>query len=150
MSNRAVNIEISKQSQQNLFKQMDKLKKLAPEKARGGMIKLLFDIKALAQNKLKFDKHIVTSRLRNSIYVQANKLPQVQDNDLTYSDNDGKSYKSALNVKLNDNEGAVGTNVEYAGKIEFGYDSFLYWGLKNADLEKRWREVSAELLNGLK
>lgn len=177
-----VTIELTQQSKKNIDLQMAKLKKLAPEAARKGMFKLLFDIKALAQNKLKSDGHIVSSRLRNSIYVQTLKPQNIGDNKETYQDETGKSYSSRLDVDLTDNEGAVGTNVEYAGAIEYGYgahvikaknakvlgnkkvgffgkqvnhpgfkgDSFLWWALKNVDLNKRWRDVSAELLNGLK
>lgn len=177
-----VTIELTQQSKKNIDLQMAKLKKLAPDVARKGMFKLLFDIKALAQNKLKSDRHIVSSRLRNSIYVQTLKPQNIGDNKETYQDETGKSYSSRLDVDLTDNDGAVGTNVEYAGAIEYGYgphtievknakvlgtpkkgffgkkvqhpgfagDSFLWWALKNVDLNKRWRDVSAELLNGLK
>ena len=182
-----VTFELTEQSKRNIDLQMGKLKQLAPEMAKKGMFKLLFDIKALAQNKLRSDSHIVTSRLRNSLYVQATnqKYTNQPDNSETYSDTAGKSYSRKLDVDLTDNEGAVGTNVEYAGAIEYGYgphiieaknpkglmkkekgvwsffgksvnhpgfkgDSFLYWALKNVDLNRRWREVSAELLNGLK
>lgn len=182
--NGGVTFELTEQSKRNIDLQMGKLKQLAPETAKKGMFKLLFDIKALAQNKLKSDSHIVTSRLRNSLYVQAGdqQYQNGTDNSETYSDTAGKSYSRKLDVALTDNEGAVGTNVEYAGAIEFGYgahtievknakvlgtpkagffgkkvqhpgfkgDSFLWWALKNVDLNKRWRDVSAELLNGLK
>lgn len=178
MAKGLVNIEIQEAAMNNLNRQMEKLKRYAPEKAKGGMIKILFDIKALAQNKLKYNNHIVTSRLINSIYVQTPIPTNAPDNSETYRDNDGKVYKSELDVHLNDNEGAVGTNVEYAAAIEYGAkphiieaknfpvlgniksgffgkkvnhpgfvgDSFLYWALKNVDLDKRWRELSKELL----
>lgn len=178
-------IELTEQSKKNIDLQMAKLKNLAPKLAFDGMIKILFDIKGLAQMKLKSDRHIKTSRLRNSIYVQTLKGANIGDNKANYSDDEGKTYKSELNVNLTDKEGAVGTNVEYAGAIEYGYgahtitaknpkglmkkekgkwtffgksvkhpgfkgDSFLYWAMKNVDLDKRWREVSSNLLNGLK
>jgi len=181
-----VTIELTQQSKKNIDLQMAKLKKLAPDVARKGMFKLLFDIKALAQNKLKSDRHIESNRLRSSMYVQAtsanSKYTNRPNNSETYQDETGKSYSSRLDVDLTDNDGAVGTNVEYGPAIEFGYgahvikvknakslgnkkvgffgkqvqhpgfkgDSFLYWALKNVDLNKRWRDVSAELLNGLK
>lgn len=177
-----VTMELTEQSKRNLDIQLKKLNKLGSEAAFNGMIKLLVDIKSLAQNKLRSDKHIDSSRLRNSLYVQTAKRIVIKDNSETYTDNNGKSYISTLDVELTEKEGAVGTNVEYAGAIEYGYgahtieaknfpvlgnkkagffgkkvnhpgfkgDSFLYWALKNVDLNKRWREVSAELLNGLK
>lgn len=180
--NGGVTIELTEQSRKNLDLQLQRLNKLSPEAAYNGLIKILFDIKALAQNKLKYDKHIITSRLRNSLYVQTPKKTTVSGNAETYTDNNGKTYNATLDVELTDKEGAVGSNVEYAGAIEYGYsahtieaknfpvlgnkkagffgkrvnhpgfkgDSFLYWALKNVDLNKRWREVSAELLGGLK
>lgn len=180
-----VTIELTEQSKKNIDLQMAKLKKLAPEAAKKGMFKLLVDIKSLAQNKLRSDEHIKSSRLRNSLYVQStanNKhLIKDKDNSESYTDKDGKSYSRKLDVDLTNNEGAVGTNVEYAGAIEYGYgphtieaknfpvlgnknvgffgkkvqhpgfagDSFLYWASKNVDLNKRWREVSKELLGDL-
>jgi hypothetical protein len=139
-------IVLMEQSKKNMFAQMDKLKKTGKESMMKGIVKILFDIKALAQLKLKYDQHIVTSRLRNSIYVQTKKGEQTSTNDITYTDNTKKSYSSKLDIELNENEGAVGTNVNYAEKIEFLYDSFLYWAAKNVDLNKRWREVSKDLL----
>lgn len=143
-------IELTNQSKRNLDLQLKKLNKLSSKSAYDGLIKILFDIKALSQNKLKYDKHIVTSRLRNSMYVQTPKPIHTADNSENYKDNNGKSYSSVLDTELSETEGAVGTNVGYGSKIEYLYDSFLYWALKNVDLNKRWREVSAELLNGLK
>lgn len=176
-----VTMELTEQSKKNLDVQMGKLSKLAPKAAYDGMIKILFDIKALAQMKLKSDNHIKTSRLRNSIYVQTLKPILAKEglkNNNPYSDDDGKTYNATLSVNLTEKEGAVGTNVEYASAIEYGAkphvieaknfpvlgnksvgffgkrvnhpgfagDSFLYWALKNVDLNKRWREVSKELL----
>lgn len=146
MAKRLVNIEIQEAAMNNLNRQMEKLKRYAPEKAKGGMIKILFDIKALAQMKLEYNNHIVTSRLRNSIYVQTPTPSESPDNSETYRDKDDKVFKSTLDVHLESNEAAVGTNVEYAAKIEYGYNSFLYWALKNVDVDKRWRELSKELL----
>lgn len=173
-----VTMELTEQSKKNLDVQMSKLNKLAPEAAFNGLVKVLFDVKSLSQMKLKADRHIQSSRLRNSIYVQTLKQINQGDNPSSYSDNNGKSYSSKLDVNLTEKEGAVGSNVEYAGAIEYGYsphtieaknfpvlgnkkvgffgkkvnhpgfkgDSFLYWALKNVDLDKRWREVSKELL----
>ena len=205
-------LEFQKQSYLNLNKQMEKLSKIAPEKAFKMLVQLLFDIKFLAQQKLKSDRHIDTSRLRNSIYVKTlgQKFAKKSNNSETYTVK-GKSYSSDFNIALTDKEGAVGTNVEYADAIEFGYpphiieakdggvlswlpktegkvqftnannktttrkyykdrsgqftlkrdrifakrvrhpgfagDSFLYWALKNVDVDKRAREISKELLN---
>ncbi|PNX45903.1 MAG: hypothetical protein BV456_13010 [Thermoplasmata archaeon M8B2D] len=115
-------IELQKQSFDNFKKQMNKLEKMAPEKAFKGLVTLLFDIKTLAQQKLKSDRHIKTSRLRNSLYVKTlgQKFANRSNNKDSFSA-DGKSYSSDFQVNLKENEGAIGTNVEYGPAIEFGY-----------------------------
>ena len=174
-------IEITKQSKDNFEKQMRKLMKLAPESAYKGLVTLLFDIKTLAQQKLKADGHIITSRLRNSLYVKSLRYANRPDNSQSYTA-EGKTYKSDFQIDLKDKEGAIGTNVEYGPAIEFGYgphiikvknakvlgtpkkgffgkqvnhpgfagDSFLYWALKNVDVDKRGREIAKEILDGIK
>lgn len=178
-----VTFELEAASKRNLDKQLGKLKKQAPKTVFKGLVQFLFDIKTLAQLKLKRDGHIITSRLRNSLFVKT--LNQIYAKRGGNKDNysaEGKTYKSDLDVKLKEGEAAIGTNVEYAGAIEFGYgphiieaknkkvlgtpkvgffgkkvnhpgfkgDSFLYWALKHADIEKRGREIGKELLNDIK
>ena len=115
-------IQLQKESKANFDKQLKKLNKLAPETAFKGLVRMLFDIKTLAQLKLKSDGHIKTSRLRNSLYVKTlgQKNANVPDNSKSYVA-EGKSYNSEFQVTLKENEGAIGTNVEYAPAIEFGY-----------------------------
>ncbi len=87
------------------------------------LVKLSFKIKSEAQNRLKGQRHVVTSRLRNSIYVMAKKQEDVskKDNSSSYSDNTGRTYDAKLvSITPNDDELIIGTNVEYAGDIEFG------------------------------
>lgn len=173
-------IQLQQASKENFDKQMKKLSKVAPETAFKGLVEMLFDIKELAQNKLKADKHIVTSRLRNSLFVKTlgQKYAKKANNTQSYTAQ-GKVYKSDFQVQLKKHEGAIGTNVEYAPAIEFGYaphiikvknfpvlgnkkvgffgksvnhpgfkgDSFLYWALKNVDIDRRARDISKELLN---
>jgi hypothetical protein len=58
------------------------------------------------------------------------------DNSRTYSwfaqkkGDTGVGERTMKTVSLKVDEGAVGTNVEYAGKIE-RLDSYLYWSAKN-------------------
>lgn len=145
-------IELTKQSKHNFDVQMNKLGTVAPEKAFKMIVTLLLDIKTLAQQKLKFNRHIKTSRLRNSLYVKTigQKYANLPDNSISYKDKDNKSYSSDFDVDLEKYEGSVGTNVDYASKIEYLYDSFLYWAMKNVNIEKRGRETAKELLNGIK
>lgn len=120
--------ELTQQSKKNLDLQLTKLKEKGNDSAMAMIVKLLFDIKYLAQNKLRYDSHIVSSRLRNSLHVQINTQYKgaiaIQNRNSkgdNYSDKDGKTYNAQLDVSLNNNQGAVGTNVEYASAIEFGY-----------------------------
>lgn len=108
------------------FKKLDKRFKLLgkhyPEETYRAIVKILFDMKLLAQRKLKKDDHIVTSRLRNSIFVKTpgQKFASRSGNQKRYSDNKGKGFNADLNIRLKEFEGAIGTNVQYAGDIEFG------------------------------
>ena len=125
-------IELQQQSKANFDKQMKKLLQMAPESAFKMLVTLLFDIKTLAQQKLKSDGHIVTSRLRNSFYIKTlgQKFAKRADNSESYTA-EGKTYKSDFQVDLKEYEGAVGTNVEYAPAIEFGYGAHII-EVKNA------------------
>jgi hypothetical protein len=147
----SVTFELEKSGLRNLSNQFGIIKKRYPEKTFEMIVKLLFDIKFLAQKKLRKDKHIVTSRLRNSIYVQTveGKLSDKPLNRPTYTDKEGNQYKSGIDVSLKGEEGAIGTNVIYAGKIE-RIDSFIYWGTKHVNVEKRVSELSKDLLGKIK
>lgn len=111
-------IEIDSRSFDALNKNFDEVKKKIPEFTYRSLVAFLFNAKSLAQNRLKDHKHIITSRLRNSIYVKSNS--KLQDNK-QYTDSNGKSYSAELEtVSLKDKEAAIGTNVEYAAAIERG------------------------------
>jgi len=135
--NDGVNIEIDKASLMNLEKQFNALGTTIKEAVPKAIFKVLMKIKTEAQLRLTGRGHIVTSRLKNSMHVKMNKLDNVPDNKLTYSDNKKRNYSSDLSTVniSSDFEGAVGTNVEYAEKVELK-DSFLYWALRNVDVTK--------------
>lgn len=117
----SVQIEIDKVSFDNVMKQLDIVKENGGVSAYRAVVKVAFKIKSEAQLRLTGRGHIITSRLKNSIFVKTKQPTLVANNQLTYSDNTGKSYKSDLStVKVNDFEAAIGTNVEYAPAIEFG------------------------------
>lgn len=144
-------LELIKQSEINLQRQFKKLDENSNNAYRG-VVKLLFQIKTIAQQKLKSDKHIITSRLRNSIYVQTpnQEFAKQNGNEPRYSDNIGNSYDAEIKgVAVQKQEGIVGTNVKYAPEIEFMNDSFLYYGMKHADIDRMGREIAKELLNGI-
>ena len=123
MSGNSIQITVDKDSMDNIQKQFDALKSGGVSSAYRALMKVAFKIKSEAQLRLTGRGHIVTSRLKNSIFVKSKKMNDVQNatNSLTYSDGQGKSYKSDLTtVNLGENEFAIGTNVEYAPAIELG------------------------------
>lgn len=116
-------IQVDDRSMKNIQDQFESLKVGGPASAYRALMKVAFKIKSEAQLRLTGRGHIITSRLKNSIFVKSKKMNDVlkQGNALTYSDRKGNSYKSDLStVNLGDNEFAIGTNVEYAAAIEFG------------------------------
>ena len=146
-------LSLEKAGYNNLLKNIKKVQNNSNMSAMKGLMKFLFQIKLLAQQKLKSDGHIITSRLRNSIYVQTpnQQYASQSNNSPSYSDDKGGTFDAEMKgIGLQSNEGAVGTNVNYANKIEFDYDSFLYWGMKHADVDKIGRDIAKELLNGIK
>lgn len=119
----SVKIEIDSAVMKNLQKNFDSLKIGGPDSAYRALMKVAFKIKSEAQLRLTGRGHIITSRLKNSIFVKSKKMSDVikGKNQLTYSDAKGNSYKSDLStVTLDDFEFAIGSNVEYAQDIEFG------------------------------
>lgn len=179
MSGNNINLSIDPRTLKHLSDQMDILQKNAGKSFYEALIKVAFKIKSEAQLRLTGRGHIITSRLKNSLFVKANKPLNRPDNAPTYSDTKGKSYRADLTtVQLKDNELAVGTNVEYAAAIELGSrphiievkdkkvlsngktffgkrvnhpgwsgDSFLYWAMKNVNIEK---SVGEDMQNDLK
>lgn len=124
MANKSsVSIEMDNSAMRNIQKNLDSLKTGGAESAYRALMKVAFKIKAEAQLRLTGRGHIVTSRLKNSIFVKSKKMTDVikRGNSLTYTDTKGNSYKSDMTTfTLNDFEFAIGSNVEYAQDIEFG------------------------------
>lgn len=179
MSGNNVQLNIDPRTLKHLSDQMDILQKNAGKSFYEALVKVAFKIKSEAQLRLTGRGHIITSRLKNSLFVKAAKYLNRPDNPQTYSDNKGRSYKSDLTtVQLKENELAVGTNVEYAAAVELGSrphvievknkkvlsdgkrifgkkvnhpgwsgDSFLYWAMKNVNIEK---SVGEDMQNNLK
>jgi len=118
-----VKLELDKASQKRIMNQLEIARDQGKKSAYYAMMKVAFKIKSEAKLRLVGRGHIITSRLANSIFVQAKNLLNVtkSDNSLTYTDHTGKSYKSKLStVTLGENEFAVGTNVSYGPAIEIG------------------------------
>jgi hypothetical protein len=74
-------------------------------------------------------RHWVTGRLASSVHTEmkgVNTFKPIKDSKM----GDGR-----LGVNIGELEAAVGTNVEYADKIEFDYDSFLRYAGENQSNE---------------
>lgn len=154
-----MNAQIEVEGLKDLQGKLNELGRNVNNNTKDGILKLGYNIKVLAQTRIKDKEHIITSRLRNSIYVQAkdkaaaNQLPENQE-DYSWPAGikktgkrilrwkSGRSKRTMETVVLSNDEIAIGTNVEYAPKIE-RMDSFLYWAAKNIgiDIEKYFRGV---------
>lgn len=134
----SVQITLDQASFAHLQKQLKLLQNTGKYGLFHALTKLAFKIKSEAQLRLKGRKHIVTARLVNSLYVQAKDPSKVttNTNKATYSDKNNNTFNSQLlSVGLSDTELAVGTNVEYSGKVE-QMDSYLYWAMRNVNVEQ--------------
>ena len=140
----AVEMKIDPVSFKRLNKRFKLMEKHYPEETFKAVVAILFDMKLIAQRKIKADKHIVTSRLRNSLFVQTirQKFANRSTNSVNYTFTGGSGNRQ-LPVNLDKFEGAIGTNVEYAQKIE-DLDSFIEHAAKTVDVNKRLREVPAK------
>jgi hypothetical protein len=149
-----VTITVDKISAKRTSAKFRLMEKLYPEEVFRAIVEILFDIKLISQKKLKSDNHIVTSRLRNSIFVKTpkQKFAKKSTNSKVYSYPGGKDKRTGrmipggtatreLDVSLNGAEGAVGTNVVYASKIE-KLDSFLQHSVDTVDSEKRFKQAA--------
>lgn len=154
----SIQLEVENDALTNIMKQFDILKQNAPRSMYSSLMKVAFKIRSEAMNRLKGRRHVVSSRLRNSIHVQGEGA-NIGDNKETYSDDNGKSYSSILaTATFAKGEIGVGSNVEYASSIELGSrkhkipnafgkgvevdhpgyagDSFLYWAMQHVDVTK--------------
>ena len=119
----SVQITLDQASLAHLQKQLKLLQDTGKYSLFHAITKVAFKIKTEAQLRLKGQRHIKTSRLVNSIYVQAKDPSKVlrNDNKPTYSDSNGVTYNSQMiSVGLSDSEVAIGSNVSYADAMENG------------------------------
>jgi hypothetical protein len=151
MAKNGISIEIDKASLANLERQFSLLGTTIDKASPKAIFKVLMKIRSYAMLRLTGRGHVVTSRLKNSIYVETGDPRINTELPKTYTDESEppKSYNAELKtVRLKENEGAVGTNVEYGGKIEF-MDSYLYWALKNVDVTSITGEDLREVVNNV-
>lgn len=141
----SIELHLDMNSLNHFTDQMNILKAKGGRSMYSALIKVGMKIKTEAQLRLSGCEHVVTSRLKNSIYLKAKK--DVPNNPRQYSDLVGKSWDADLTtVQVDENEIAVGTNVEYAGKIE-NRDSYLYWAMQNVNVEQ---SVGQDMKDALK
>jgi hypothetical protein len=135
-------MKFDQRSEKELKKRFKILFNAYPTEIYKAMVSILFDMKLIAQKKIKKDKHIVTSRLRNSLFVKTpkQKYAKRSTNKRTYSFQGGTGLRF-LSVPLKKGEGAFGTNVVYAEKIE-ELDSFIKFASENVDVDKRYRQAA--------
>ena len=137
----SVEIKLDPISHKKLNKRFRLMDKHYPAETFRAIVAILFDMKLIAQRKIKADGHIVTSRLRNSIFVKTVKqqFANRSTNKRGYSFQGGTGNRD-LSVNLKNQQGAVGTNVIYGNKIE-KLDSYLEHAAKTVDVNKRFREI---------
>lgn len=114
-----MSIKVRLTGDKELKKDILKLMKLIPEEVRNVMLETaIVDIESYAkQNDIPVD----TGRLRSSIHTKYVKNVRIGRSESktthSYSDNVGNSYDGTLSESVDINSVAVGTNVEYARKI---------------------------------
>lgn len=147
MSNSIASVELD---QKSLNATLNAFKKFGKDSEK--VIKDVVDAVAInmstdAKVKLKTDGHIVTGRLWSSVHPEYK--PNVTYN---YKDDEDESFDGSLKENFGALEAIVGTNVTYAGKIEFMYDSFLRWAAEKQRplFLKRMNEALNNLIGGYK
>lgn len=94
---------------EELKKALSKIPVEAQPKVKKSMLEIM---RVEVETKAKFSVPVDTGRLRSSIHTME------EGTDYKYSDSEGNRYEGTLStLKINKNEVAVGTNVNYAEKI---------------------------------
>ena len=118
-----ISIEVDKKSAEAVKKSISQYGKKAVNAVIQGVRRTAFAIESDAKRRLKGElgsaKHWITGRLAASVHTEMDGINSFE------SIKDSKSEDSNLGISVDKMESIVGTNVEYAQKIEFEYDSFL-------------------------
>jgi hypothetical protein len=87
-----------------------------PEEVQGKMIDELRLTAYIIETSYKIAVPVITSRLKTSIHVEHSHIKSYN-----YSDNKGVSFDGYTGYNLKPTQVIIGTNVEYADVIEFGF-----------------------------
>lgn len=110
-----VSVTLDERSYQDTLKALERFGKDSQKAIKGAVDATALAVETDAKNKLKEDRHIITSRLRSSIHAETK-----QQQRFSYTDDKGNVYDGSLNERFEDMEAIAGTNVTYAPHIEFG------------------------------
>lgn len=90
-----------------------------------GIARTALFMETIAKQRLKGEfgskKHWITGRLASSVHAEMKRLNTFK------AIKDSKPSDGNLNQQLGELDAAIGTNVEYANKIEFEYDSYMIY-----------------------
>ena len=118
-----VNIELDPLSVRDVNKSLRQYGQKAVDAIKTAVMRTALAIESDAKRRLNGQlgsaKHWVTGRLASSVHTEMEGLNSFDPIV------DSKSGDESLGVPFEEMEGIVGTNVEYAKKIENDYDSFL-------------------------
>lgn len=134
----SISLTLDRASMDHLDRQFALLAQAGPRSCYSALHKIAKKITSESQMRIMGRQHVVTARLKNSIFTKTRQQP-----NFAYRDKLGNSFVSELqSVTLARMEVAIGTNVEYAAEIET-LDSFLGWALNNVDITRSISEDAA-------
>jgi len=141
-----VNIELDPQSVKEVNKSLRQYGQKAVDAIKTAVMRTALAIESDAKRRLNgmlgSAKHWVTGRLASSVHTEMEGLNSFDPIV------DSKSGDESLGVPFEEMEGIVGTNVEYAEKIENDYDSFLRFAGERQ--EKNFKKRVEEEMNKIK
>lgn len=121
--NKFIEIELDQKSAKAVQKSFKDYGKDAVEAIKRGVMRTALAIETDAKRRLRGElgsaRHWITGRLAASVHTE------MEGENTFEKKQESKSGDGKLGVNVGGLEAAVGTNVEYADKIEFEYDSFL-------------------------
>lgn len=115
-----LNIKFDEKQLNRIKKRLEKMSSEKGKAVQDKLIKGAIAVQADAKVNIQQANHIDTGRLINSIVFESNKNKAGR-----YSDSEGNSFDGDLGVSLGLYDVVVGTNVNYAAKIEYDYTPFL-------------------------